>query len=111
MAAAEWLIAILVVGVCTVLSVFAAASGRPRWSLPSLLPVAAGLFVRAGGITITLPPRGWIVALSIAMVALAVVSGGPLVTWILELTDRTTEPPPSAGAEIPSPARSGPPAD
>lgn len=100
MAAAEWLIAILVVAGCAVLSVFAAASDRPRWSLPSLLPVAAGLFVRGAGISVTLPDRGWIVALSIAMVAMAVVSGGPLVTWILQLTDRTSEPPTNAGAEV-----------
>jgi mannitol-specific phosphotransferase system IIBC component len=100
MAVAEWLIAILVVAGCTALSVFASAAGRSSWGLPSLLPVAAGLFIRAGGIAITLPPRGWIVALSIAMVAMAVVSGGPLVTWVLELTDRSTEPPTSAGAEV-----------
>jgi hypothetical protein len=40
--------------------------------------------------TITLPSHGWIVALSIAVVTLAVVSGGPLVTWVLTLSDRAS---------------------
>jgi hypothetical protein len=89
-AAAEWLVATLVVALCAAGAVLGATTGRSWLSLPSLMPVAAGLFIRTSGPTITTPSHGWIVALSIAMATLAVVSGGPLVTWVLRLTDRTS---------------------
>jgi hypothetical protein len=100
-AAVEWLLATVVVGLCAGLAVFGAATERSWLSLPSLVPVAAGLFIRTSGPQITLPGHGWIVTLSMAMVALAVVSGGPLATWVLRLTDRASTPTTNAsGSDI-----------
>jgi hypothetical protein len=91
-AALEWLVASVVVWLCAGAAVVAAITG-PSWlSLPSLVPVAAGLFIRATDQQISLPGHGWIVALSIATAALAIVTGGPLTTWVLKLTDRTSRP-------------------
>jgi hypothetical protein len=87
-AALEWLVATIVVALCAGAAVFGAVSGRVGLSLPSIIPIAAGLFIRTTGAAITPPAHGWIVALSIAVVTLAVVSGGPLVIWVLRLTDR-----------------------
>jgi hypothetical protein len=77
---AQWLVATVIVGLCAGAAVFGAVTERSWLSLPSLVPVAAGLFIRTSGPEITLPGHSWIVALSMAMVALAVVSGGPLVS-------------------------------
>jgi hypothetical protein len=98
---AQWLVATVVVGLCAGAAVFGAATERSWLSLPSLVPVAAGLFIRTSGPAITLPGHAWIVALSMAMVALAVVSGGPLVTWVLKLTDQAATPSTNAsGSDI-----------
>jgi hypothetical protein len=100
-AAVEWLVATIMVGCCAGAAVFGAATERSWLSLPSVVPVAAGLFIRTSGAQLTLPGHGWIVALSMAMVALAVVSGGPLVTWVLKLTDQASTPSTNAsGSEI-----------
>ncbi len=97
----QWLLATLVVGLCAGAAVFGAATERSWLGLPSLVPVAAGLFIRTSGQEITVPGHGWTVALSMAMVALAVVSGGPLVTWVLTLTDQASTPSTNAsGSDI-----------
>jgi hypothetical protein len=88
---AEWLAAVIIVGLCAGAAVFSAVRGQSWLALPSLIPVAAGLYIRTTGYDIVLPSHGWLVALSIAMVALAIVSGGPLTTWVLRLTDRASD--------------------
>jgi hypothetical protein len=95
---AEWLAAVIIVGLCAGAAVVSAVRSRPWLALPSLIPVAAGLYIQTTGYDITLPSHGWIVALSIAMVALAIVSGGPLTTWVLRLTDRATDTDSDTGA-------------
>jgi hypothetical protein len=88
---AEWLVAVIIVGLCAGAAVFSAVKRQSWLALPSLIPVAAGLYIRTTGYDITLPSRGWVVALSITTVALAIVSGGPLTTWVLRLTDRASD--------------------
>ena len=88
----EWLLATGFVTACVCAAIAGAATGRSWLALPSLIPATAGLFIRATDQQITQPDQGWIVALSIALVTLAVVSGGPLTMWVLKLTDRSTTP-------------------
>lgn len=85
---ATWLVAIVVVTTCVVLALLAGQRGRSALATPALLPAMAGLFIRATRQDVSLPSRDWVIALSIAMVMLAVVAGSPLTTLVLSLTDR-----------------------
>jgi hypothetical protein len=55
---AQWLVATVIVGLCAGAAVFGAFTERSWLSLPSLVPVAAGLFIRTSGPQIRLPGHG-----------------------------------------------------
>lgn len=98
-AAAQWLTATIVVTLCAVAAIVGAAARREWMALPSIVPLAAGVFIKAADVDITQPDRAWIVALSVAVIVLAVASGGPLVTWVLQLTDPAATSTTGAGGQ------------
>lgn len=85
---ALWLVATVMVALCVASAVVAGLRDRPAFAIPALIPAAVGLFVRATYREVSLPRRNWIIALSLAMVALAIVAGSALTTLVLGLTDR-----------------------
>jgi len=88
-----WLLAVLGTTAGVALAVLAQWRGRPALALPALLPAGVGVLVQAGNLTRPAPAHAWVVVLSAAVVALAVVAGSPITTWVLQRTD----PPSTAG--------------